>query len=501
MPRWSSFEPIADGRGVRFRSDDGLTFDAPAGPMADQYAQGLPQYALGGPKMGAALGDDTRQPGPPAAVADVPPADYSQAPSAEPLVSMQPAPPAPAATPQAPAPPRLPPPAPLLPGGRPRESMMPQPIPTDRIEPGPLPGSETEWDATARAIAGQMAAGDAVRRTPAAWLPSTRTREAREAPLGAIGDVLQAQQDLERIGSEKTRAMARAEDEARQLEGKKAGIEGTNTEKQRAALTRFQEAATKRDAEIEEERRRLKNPGDYWEDRSTRSDVLMSLGLALSAVGGAVAGQESQASRVLDDAMKAHLERRQKNIDLLLGARGRSREDYIQEAAMLEAEGVNALKQVQYQIADTLARGKNPIIRQALMQQAMRPPGAPPLAPPERPEEFGAWIRGVAAEGNPFAAQPAPGSPAAPAPPADSPASSLPPPAPPVAAAPAAAPRARQDVSRNPDVQALAAEERRTLEVLRGPDRRRPITEEERRTVRALEDEERRTKAALKGAR
>jgi len=499
MPRWSSFEPIADGRGVRFRSDDGLTFDAPAGPMADQYAQGLPQYALGGPKMATVLGDDTRQPGPPAAAADVPPGlNYTPA---DP-VSMPPpeAPPAAAATPQAPAPQRLPPVAPLLPGGRPRESFVPVPIPTDRIEPGPLPGSETEWDATARAIAGQMAAGDAVRRTPATWLPSTRTREAREAPLGAIGDVLQAQQDLERIGSEKTRAMARAEDEARQLEGKKAGIEGSSTEKQRAALTRFQAAAAQRDAEIEEERRRLKNPGDYWEDRSTRSDVLMSLGLALSAVGGAIAGQESQASRVLDDAMKAHLERRQKNIDLLLGARGRSREDYIQEAAMLEAEGVNALKQVQYQIADTLARGKNPIIRQALMQQAMRPPGAPPLTPPERPEEFGAWIRGVAAEGNPFAAQPSPAASAAPAPPADSPRSALPPPAPPVAAAPAAA-RPRRDVSGNPDVQALAAEERRTLEALRGPDRRRPITEEERRMVRALEDEERRTKAALKGGR
>lgn len=496
MPRWSSFEPIAEGRGVRFRSDDGLTFDAPAGPLADQYMQGLPQYALGGPKMGAAMSDDTRQPGPPPMAADAG-GDLNYTPANP--VSMPPpeAPPAPAAAPQAPAPPRLPPVAPLLPGGRTGPaSMMPQPraISTDRIEPGPLPGSEIEWDATARAIAGQMAGGDPVRRTPAAWLPSTRSREAREAPVGAIGDVLQAQQDLERIGSEKTRAMARAEDDARQLEGKKAGIEGTFTEKQRAALTRFQEAAAQRDAEIEEERRRLKNPGDYWEDRSTRSDVLMSLGLALSAVGGAVAGQESQASRVLDDAMRAHLERRQKNIDLLLGARGRSREDYIQEAAMLEAEGVNALKQVQYQIADTLARGKNPVIRQALLRQAALPPGAPPLTPPERPEEFGAWIRGVAAEGNPFAAPPPPG-----APPADSPASSLPPPAPPVA--PAAPPRARRDVSGNPDVKALAGEERRTLEALRGPDRRRPITEEERRTVRALDDEERRTKAALKGGR
>lgn len=489
MPRWSSYEPIADGRGVRFRSDDGLTFDAPAGPLADRYMQGLPQYALGGPKTNAALGaDDTRQPGPPPMAADVPPANYTPAPPPEPLVSTPP-PPAPPEPPAAPPPPaRLPPVAPLLPGGRTGPaSMVPQPraISTDRIEPGPLPGSETEWDATARAIAGQMAAGDAVRRTPAQWLPSTRTREAREAPVGAIGDVLQAQQDLERIGSEKSRAMARAEDEARQLEGKKAAVEGTFTEKQRAALTRFQEAAAQRDAEIEEERRRLKNPGDYWEDRTTRSDVLMSLGLALSAVGGAVAGQESQASRVLDEAMRAHLERRQKNIDLLLGARGRSREDYIQEAAMLEAEGVNALKQIQYQIADTLARGKNPVIRQALLRQAALPPGAPPLTPPERPEEFGAWVRGVAAEGNPFAAQPAP------------PASPPPPPAAP-ATAPAAA---RRDVSNNPDVRALAAEERRTLEALRGPDRRRPITEEERRTVRALDEEERRTKAALKGGR
>jgi hypothetical protein len=150
--------------------------------------------------------------------------------------------------------------------------------------------------------------------------------------------------------------------------------------------------------ELEQERLKSKNPNDFWDSRDTKSSIALGIGMALGAFATRP-GEENQGARILNDAMSRHMRNREETVRKLYEKRGRTRENYADMQARLEAERRQALKQIDYQVQDQIARSLNPLDRAQFnkMVAQSRQGGAPPSR------------AGAASGGTPFGGSGSPG--------------------------------------------------------------------------------------------
>lgn len=378
-PRFSSYEPLPGGRGYRLYGLDGSAQDFATTPAVDELVKALPPKpsaamlaqggAGGGGGAGGADGGDTAPPAPPPVAAD---AGYT---SGE-MVSRPPPPePAPAAPP--PAAPTLPPRAPPLAS---QVSGAEEPVTVDpgAIQRSPMSAEERELRAL-EDLQFQKAA-----RTPASpvrRLPSFWQAEGRETAGKNIDPAAMAEFDAAARAEAESRAAmaqekAKADAAALDLERQRGARDAEFQARQDASTRLFQEETARIEKELEQERLKQKDPKDFWASRSDGEKVALGIFMALGAVGGALTGDAGAAGRVIDGAMKAHMARREKNVNALVAKRGRGKEDFDLKNAALAAERATAMRQIDDQVKAAVAQGQNPILRELLEEDVAITPEA-----------------------------------------------------------------------------------------------------------------------------
>ena len=377
-PRFSSYEPLPGGRGYRLYGLDGSAQDFATTPAVDELVKALPpkpsasmlaQGGAGGGGAGGADGGDTAPPAPPPVVAD---AGYT---SGE-MVS-RPPPPEPAPAAPTPAAPTLPPRAPPL---APQASGAEEPVTVDPTAVGasPMDPAEREWRALQDARYQQALKTPAgpIKKIPATWQAESRESAGKVLDPAALAEFdAAARAEAESraaMAEEKAKADAAALDLERQRGAKDAEFQA----RQDASTRLFQEETARIEKELEQERIKQKDPKDFWASRSEGEKVALGIFMALGAVGGALTGDAGAAGRVIDGAMKAHMARREKNVNALVAKRGRGKEDFDLKNAALAAERATAMRQIDDQVKAAVAQGQNPILRELLEEDVAITPEA-----------------------------------------------------------------------------------------------------------------------------
>ena len=179
--------------------------------------------------------------------------------------------------------------------------------------------------------------------------------------------VARKQEELEKLQLREG-AVSFLQDQARQAELQKIPVERQYDARERALEAERQKRVDEIEKELEQERLKSKNPNDFWDSRDTKSSIALGIGMALGAFGTRP-GEENQGTRVLNDAMNRHMRNREETVRKLYEKRGRTRENYADMQARLEAERRQALKQIQYQVADFVLQSENPRVRAAAKKQ------------------------------------------------------------------------------------------------------------------------------------
>lgn len=373
---WTAYEPVADGRGYKLYDQTGGAQTFAATPAVDALIKALPPRqsltgataqaggAGGGGGAGGAGQDDTQPPAPPPQAADV---GYS---APEPVVSTPP-PPAPAAAPQ-PSIPRAPPLASREPQ-QPGVSLDPNAIPPMAMTP-----EEADLDAYERARLRQLQnqrAAPAV-RIPERWAAEGRVTERRDVDPAALAEYEAAQRAAAESEGTMLEQRAIAEEKARGLEAGKAGKEAEFLARQDAATRKFQEDTLRIEAELEAERKALKNPKDFWASKSENDRATLGVLAALGVLGGALGNNPNAGAEIIQGAIDRHLASKQKNIDALLAKRGRGKEDFDLGQAALQAERAAAIRQIDDQVKAAIAEGQNPILRELMEENVPITPEA-----------------------------------------------------------------------------------------------------------------------------
>lgn len=175
-------------------------------------------------------------------------------------------------------------------------------------------------------------------------------------------------------------AVSFLQDQARQAELQKIPVERQYDDREKALEAERQKRVDEIEKELEQERLKSKNPNDFWDSRDTKSSIALGIGMALGAFATRP-GEENQGARVLNDAMNRHMRNREEQVRKLYEKRGRTRENYADMQARLEAERRQALKQIQYQVADFVLQSENPRVRAAAKKQIRDEINAPANRP------------------------------------------------------------------------------------------------------------------------
>lgn len=257
---------------------------------------------------------------------------------------------------------------PLKPPTDPLPDPPPEPTnpatPPPKVTPDPPPGQQADpFDWNKRRFEESSAASNASSSSTSTGI----VEQQRFLTKDAEDSFKQAQ----RAAAEKDKASAeyRAwqryhEDQARQLEYTKRNRELEYDEKEVALEKQRRAALEEREKETEVFRQRLKNPQDFWGSKSTADQIVLSIAVALGTLGTRP-GQENQGVKVLNDALNRHQEFLQDSYRKTLEKRGRTKETFDEMQSRLMAERRQALQQVQYQVADQIARSLNPVERKA----------------------------------------------------------------------------------------------------------------------------------------
>ena len=381
-PPYTSYEPLPGGKGYRLYDQEGKPSLYATTPAVEDFVRGLQPRNQGdmlaangaGGGGGASGGDDTQPPAPAPVAADYGPPPGMSGPAMsrpEENVSREP-PPAP------PPPPAAPatgggnvnlygrPPAPG--GGAPAD----EPISLDpsQIQRSPMSAEERELRAIEDARFRQLATTPAspVRKIPATWQPSSRSFEERERPMADLEELRAAQRAAAESEGLIAEERAKAEEQQRQLEAQRSARDIEFQARQDAATRKFQEETGKIEADLEAERKALKSPGDFWENTSTANQVALAIFAGLGGAGGAINGDPEAGGRIIQNALNAHVARRQKNVEALVAKRGRGKEDFDLQNAALQAERATAMRQIDEQVKAAISQGQNPILR-SLMEE------------------------------------------------------------------------------------------------------------------------------------
>jgi hypothetical protein len=247
-----------------------------------------------------------------------------------------------------------------------------EPISVDPTAVGasPMDPAEREW----RAL--QDARYQQALKTPAGpikKIPATWQAESRESAGKVLDPAAMAEFDAAARAEAESRAAmaqekAKADAAALDLERQRGAKDAEFQARQDASTRLFQEETARIEKELEQERLKQKDPKDFWASRSDGEKVALGIFMALGAVGGALTGDAGAAGRVIDGAMKAHMARREKNVNALVAKRGRGKEDFDLKNAALAAERATAMRQIDDQVKAAVAQGQNPILRELVME-------------------------------------------------------------------------------------------------------------------------------------
>ena len=206
-------------------------------------------------------------------------------------------------------------------------------------------------------------------RTPEHWQDKTRSVEGRMVDPAALAEWEAAQADERQMRGLMADSMAEAN--AKAEEERKAATEKENelAARKDAEARKYQEDQLRLEAEIEAERKALKNPNDYWEGLGTGGQVGATILMALGGLGEAIKGGDgSKIAGVFQSAIERHAQSRMRNVAMLDAQRGRNHELHKTSQARLEAERAQAIKAADDRIKGILADGANPIVRELVYE-------------------------------------------------------------------------------------------------------------------------------------
>lgn len=376
-------EPIYGGRGYRLYDDQGKSQDFAASPAVEDLVSRLnampkPEQLAYNGAGGNAPADPTQQPEPPPVAQDFGPPPGSGGPAMsvapEPVSRTPPPEPVPQ---QAPAQPRqLPgrPPAPQAQGDQGGGvNLDPNQIPRSPMTP-----EERELQAIEdyRFKQAMNTPASPVRKLPATWQPSSRSFEERTRPEGDLEELRAAQRAAAETAGAIEEEKAKAEEQQRALEAQRTAKDAEFQARQDAATRKFQEETAKIEADLEGERKALKDPNDFWGSKTEAQRVRLGIATALGIIGGALGGNPDAGASIIKDSMDRHIARRRGNIEQLIAKRGRGKEDFDLKNAALAAERGTAMRAIDEQVKAAISQGQNPILRKLMEEDVPITPEA-----------------------------------------------------------------------------------------------------------------------------
>lgn len=376
-------EPIYGGRGYRLYDDQGKSQDFAASPAVEDLVSRLnampkPEQLAYNGAGGNAPTDTTQPPAPPPTAQDFGPPPGSGGPAMsvapEPVSRTPPPEPVPQ---QAPVQPRqLPgrPPAPQAQGDQGGGvNLDPNQIPRSPMTP-----EERELQAIEdyRFRQAMNTPASPVRRLPATWQPSSRSFEERARPEGDLEELRAAQRAAAETAGTIEEEKAKAEEQQRALEAQRTAKDNEFQARQDVATRKFQEETAKIEADLEGERKALKDPNDFWGSKTEAQRVRLGIATALGIIGGALGGNPDAGASIIKDSMDRHIARRRGNIEQLIAKRGRGKEDFDLQNAALTAERGTAMRAIDEQVKAAISQGQNPILRKLMEEDVPITPEA-----------------------------------------------------------------------------------------------------------------------------
>jgi hypothetical protein len=255
----------------------------------------------------------------------------------------------------------------------------PPPVPTSgQLPPLPRFSAAEAWGQKIRA---DIAAGKMRSTRSESARTGEQTTTARVLPAEELRRYDAAARDYAEQRGRLAEYEARGRDEARQIELQKPIAERMSAADRAELASDYEATRAPIVEEIERERARPDN--DFWETRTASQKAAVAVAAALGGLGAAITSGKNLGLEALDSAISDHLRAREERIRRAYAALGREEDFYRQRDAILEREREAALRQIDYQVRDAIARGTNPVIRERIAAPAPAPaPTAPAEAAP-----------------------------------------------------------------------------------------------------------------------
>ncbi len=376
-------EPIYGGRGYRLYDDQGKSQDFAASPAVEDLVSRLnampkPEQLAYNGAGGNAPTDTTQPPAPPPTAQDFGPPPGSGGPA----MSVAPEP-----VSRTPPPEPVPQEAPVQPRQLPGRPPAPQAqgdqgggvnLDPNQIPRSPMTPEERELQAIEdyRFRQAMNTPASPVRRLPATWQPSSRSFEERARPEGDLEELRAAQRAAAETAGTIEEEKAKAEEQQRALEAQRTAKDNEFQARQDVATRKFQEETAKIEADLEGERKALKDPNDFWGSKTEAQRVRLGIATALGIIGGALGGNPDAGASIIKDSMDRHIARRRGNIEQLIAKRVRGKEDFDIQNAALTAERGTAMRAIDEQVKAAISQGQNPILRKLMEEDVPITPEA-----------------------------------------------------------------------------------------------------------------------------